>query len=91
MAGQAWPAGHELRLRIGLHTGTATRAGGGADYGGFEVNRAARIAASGWGGQIVLSDPTRALIEGRLETEWQIRDLGRHRLKGVPEPEPETE
>ena len=60
----------------------------GDDYGGFEVNRAARIAALGWGGQIVLSDTARALIAADLPPDWAIRGLGRHRLKGVPEPEP---
>jgi predicted ATPase/class 3 adenylate cyclase len=82
----AWPADQPLRVRIGLHTGAAHRAGD--DYGGFEVNRAARIAALGWGGQIVLSDTARALIAADLPPGWAIRSLGRHRLKGVPEPEP---
>ena len=86
MAGHAWPEGHQLRLRIGLHTGAATRAGD--DYGGFEVSRAARIAAVGHGGQIVISDPTRALLAADLPDAWRIEDLGRVRLKGVAEPEP---
>jgi predicted ATPase/class 3 adenylate cyclase len=81
----AWPTGHRLRVRIGLHTGAAHRAGD--DYGGFEVNRAARIAALGWGGQIILSDTARALIAADLPPGWAIRAIGRHRLKGVPEPE----
>ena len=47
---------------MGLHSGEAHLAGD--DYGGFDVNRAARIAAIGHGGQIVLSDSTRALVAG---------------------------
>ena len=46
---------------MGLHTGEAHLAGD--DYGGFEVNRAARIAAAGHGGQIVVSATTRSLVE----------------------------
>ena len=85
MAAHRWPDGHEFRLRIGIHTGVATRAGD--DYGGFEVSRAARIAALGWGGQIVVSDPARALISADLPEGWSIRELGRHRLKDIAEPE----
>ncbi len=85
MATHRWPDGHDFKLRIGLHSGMATRAGD--DYGGFEVSRAARIAAVGWGGQIVVSDATRALISADLPEDWDIHDLGRHRLKGIAEPE----
>ena len=80
-----WPAGAVVQVRMGLHSGEAHLAGD--DYGGFDVNRAARIAAAGHGGQIVLSDPTRALVASRLTGGVTIRDLGRHALKDVPEPE----
>lgn len=80
-----WPDGAEVRVRIGLHSGEAYLSGD--DYGGFEVNRAARIAAAGHGGQIVLSDPTRALIADALPEEVTVRDLGRHALRDVPRPE----
>ena len=80
-----WPAGVHVRVRIGLHTGEAHLAGD--DYGGFDVNRAARIAAAGHGSQIVLSDPTRALIEIDLPAGVMLRDLGRHTLRDVPRPE----
>jgi predicted ATPase/class 3 adenylate cyclase len=80
-----WPDGHALRVRVGLHTGSAYRAGD--DYGGLEVSRAARIAAMAWGGQIVLSDAVRALLAEDLSGDWSVRDLGRHRLKGIVEPE----
>ena len=80
-----WPDGTEVRVRIGLHSGEAHLAGD--DYGGFDVNRAARIAAVGHGGQIVLSDPTRALVATDLPDGVAIRDLGRHVLKDVPHPE----
>jgi predicted ATPase/class 3 adenylate cyclase len=81
----AWPEGVRVRARIGLHTGEAHLAGD--DFGGFDVNRAARIAAVGHGGQIVLSDTTRALVDGDLPPGASIRDLGRHALRDVPQPE----
>ncbi|MFL5755498.1 MAG: ATP-binding protein, partial [Chloroflexota bacterium] len=80
-----WPADADVRVRIGVHAGSAYLAGD--DYGGFEVNRAARIAALGSGGQIVLSDPARALVADDLPPGTSIRVLGRHRLKDVPQPE----
>src|SRR4051812_6104781 len=85
LAAHPWPANAPVRVRIGLHSGEAHLAGD--DYGGFDVNRAARIAAVGHGGQIVLSDPTRALIEPDLDAGLALRDLGRHALKDVPQPE----
>jgi predicted ATPase/class 3 adenylate cyclase len=85
MLDHAWPADAPVSVRVGLHSGEAHLAGD--DYGGFDVNRAARIAAVGHGGQIVLSDPTRALIEADLPEGVSVRDLGRHALKDVPNPE----
>ena len=59
-----WPGGAPVRVRMGLHTGEAHLAGD--DYGGFDVNRAARIAAVGHGGQIVVSATTAGLVESSL-------------------------
>jgi len=80
-----WPTGAPVRVRMGLHSGEAHLAGD--DYGGYEVNRAARIAAAGHGGQIVLSEPTRLLAEAVLTDGVTLRDLGRHVLRDVPAPE----
>ena len=67
---------------MGLHSGEAYLAGD--DYGGFEVNRAARIAAAGHGGQILLSEPTRALIVDALPEGVELRDLGHARPARCP-------
>ena len=85
VASHPWPEGTGIRVRIGLHSGEAHLAGD--DYGGFEVNRAARIAAAGHGGQILLSDPTRALAAAALPDGVSIRDLGAHVLRDLPHPE----
>jgi predicted ATPase/class 3 adenylate cyclase len=85
LMGHRWPEGVDLRVRMGLHSGEAYLAGD--DYGGFEVNRAARIAASGHGGQIILSEATRALVADALPDGVRIRDLGRHALRDLPNPE----
>ncbi len=85
LAAEPWPADATVRVRMGLHSGEAHLAGD--DYGGFDVNRAARVSAVGHGGQIVISGPTRALVAGSLPAGVTTRDLGRHVLKDVPEPE----
>ena len=70
----------ELPVRMGLHTGTPLLTEDG--YVGADVHRAARIAASGHGGQVLLSTATEALINGA-----ELRDLGEHRLKDLSAPE----
>jgi predicted ATPase/class 3 adenylate cyclase len=69
-----------VRVRMGIHTGEPDVTDEG--YVGLDVHRAARIAASGHGGQVVLSDATRALLDGDVE----LRDLGEHRLKDISLP-----
>jgi predicted ATPase/class 3 adenylate cyclase len=85
LAGAAWPEGVAPLVRMGLHSGEAHLAGD--DYGGFDVNRAARVAATGHGGQIVVSDTTAALVSDALPDGVGLVNLGRHRLRGVPRPE----
>jgi predicted ATPase len=86
LADADWPHGRPLRVRMGLHTGEGVV--GGGDYIGIDVNRAARIGAVGHGGQVVLSDATRVLVEHTLSGDVRIRDLGRHMLKDFDEPQP---
>jgi predicted ATPase/class 3 adenylate cyclase len=68
-----------IRVRVGLHTGTPllTEAG----YVGGDVHRAARIAAAGHGGQVLVSSSTAALLD------HELRDLGEHRFKDLAAPE----
>jgi DNA-binding NarL/FixJ family response regulator/class 3 adenylate cyclase len=69
-----------LRVRIGVHTGTAAVSDG--TYFGLDVHRAARICSAGHGGQVLLSETARAAAG-----DVQTIDLGEHRLKGLPAPE----
>jgi class 3 adenylate cyclase len=85
LAGGLWPEGGAVRVRIGLHTGEPIRTAHG--YAGLDVIRAARIKESGHGGQVLLSKSTAALIEDALIGGLSVRDLGAHRLKGLPRPE----
>ncbi len=85
LATHPWPGEAEVRVRMGLHTGEAVR--GGDNYIGLDVHRAARIAAAGHGGQVVLSNSTRSLVEHAVPAGVELRDLGAHRLKDLASPE----
>jgi predicted ATPase/class 3 adenylate cyclase len=85
LAQEHWPKGQSLRVRIGLHTGEGRL--GGDNYIGLDVHRAARIGAAGHGGQVLLSAPTRLLVETALPDGVAVRDLGIHRLKDLDQPE----
>ena len=69
-----------IRIRIGIHTGSPRLTDEG--YVGTDVHRAARIAASGHGGQTLVSSATAALAP-----EAVLEDLGSHRLKDLTAPE----
>jgi class 3 adenylate cyclase len=84
LASHDWPYGSEIRVRIGMHTGEGAL--GGDDYLGIDVNRAARIATVGHGGQVVVSAATAGLVEHALPEGVALRDLGTHRLKDFTDP-----
>lgn len=77
-----WPAGAEIRVRMGIHSGRPERHGD--NYVGVDLNRAARIAAAGHGGQVLASDQARS---GARADGLAFTDLGLHRLKDLVEPE----
>jgi YVTN family beta-propeller protein len=80
-----WPEGVELRVRIGIHTGQAALTDG--RYTGLAVHRAARIGASAYGGQVLVSQATQTLLEDEEEDLGvAFRDLGEQRLKDLDRP-----
>lgn len=82
-----WPGACEIRVRMGLHTGTGVRADHeNDDYVGIHVHRAARIESAGHGGQVLVSEATRALAAPDLD-DLSFRDMGLHRLKDLDENE----
>ena len=80
-----WPAGVAVRVRIGLHTGEPAVHEEG--YVGLDVVRAARICTVGRGGQILLSETTRALVGSGLPEGVTVFPLGQRHLRGIDEPE----
>src|SRR5437762_9066224 len=77
----AGPDGGHGRVRIGLHTGEATLVGN--EYLGLDVHRAARVASAAHGGQVLVSETTRALVDHVLPPTLTLKDLGLHRLKDL--------
>ncbi len=84
LADHDWPEGGEVRVRMGLHTGEPLVEE--ERYVGFGVHRAARIGAVAHGGQVLLSNATRELVEDE-RGGVSIRDLGSYRLKDIDRPE----
>jgi class 3 adenylate cyclase len=84
-AGEAWPGDEPVRVRMGLHTGEP--AVGAEGYLGVDVVRAARLAATGRGGSVLLSETTRALLGSSLPDGVSVHALGERRLKDLDEPE----
>src|SRR5215204_9376 len=81
LAAHTWPDRAEVRVRIGLHTGEPTV--GEEGYVGVHVVRAARICSAGHGGQVLLSETTRALVGNSIPKGASVVDLGQQNLKDV--------
>jgi class 3 adenylate cyclase/tetratricopeptide (TPR) repeat protein len=85
LAAHMWPRSVRVRVRMGMHTGEPSI--GGEGYVGLGVHRAARIMALARGGQVLLSQATRSVIEDDDLAGMAIRELGEFRLKGFDRPE----
>ena len=81
----AWPGEVDVRVRMGLHTGEPAIHEEG--YVGLDVVRAARICTVGRGGQILLSETTRALVGSGLPDGVSVFPVGQRHLRGIDEPE----
>jgi predicted ATPase len=72
-------ADERMHVRAGVHVGTPLLTAEG--YVGADVHRAARIAAAGSGGQVLVSASAAAGVD------LPLRDLGEHRFKDLAMPE----
>ncbi len=78
IADEPWPAGAEVRVRMGMHTGEATPHGG--DYIALPVHQAARVRDAAHGGQVLMSAATAAAI-ATMPGECSVHALGTFPLK----------
>src|SRR5438270_4049363 len=81
LALHSWPGAEAVRVRMGLHTGEPSRVVEG--YVGLDVHYAARVMSAAHGGQVLLSQTTRDLVEHDLPEGVSLRDLGEHHLKDL--------
>lgn len=81
-----------VMVRMGLHTGEARTRPAGSEMdpyiGYLTLTRVQRVMASAHGGQVLLSNATATMVRESLPPDVSLRDLGPHRLKGLPDPEP---
>ncbi|HVL25129.1 MAG TPA: tetratricopeptide repeat protein [Thermomicrobiales bacterium] len=83
---ESWAETGPIRVRMAIHRGEATPVGG--DYVVAPcLNRLARLLSTGYGAQVLLSEAVRKMVEPRLPAGIALRDLGRHRLRDLLEPE----
>jgi len=74
-----------LWVRVGMHWGCPTRRGD--DLVGHDVNLAARIVDVAGPGEVLLSEPLRARVSGRVPG-LQLDELGPVVMKGIPDAVP---
>jgi predicted ATPase/class 3 adenylate cyclase/DNA-binding CsgD family transcriptional regulator len=79
LATYQWPEGSVVRVRMGLHTGEPEHSSQG--YTGLDVQYAARLMKVAHGGQVLLSQTARTMVEHDLPEGVSLRDLGEHHLK----------
>jgi class 3 adenylate cyclase len=79
----AWPDGIRLRVRMGLHCGSATVSGG--EYVGLAVHEVARICAAAHGGQVICSSAVADAVDDP-GADLHFSDLGSYRLRDIPDP-----
>jgi hypothetical protein len=79
LAREDWPEGGVVRVRMAIHTGEPHRTGDG--FTGIDVVHAARLCASGHGGQVLLTEAARTVSHA------EATDLGRFALPDLDEPE----
>lgn len=78
---EPWKLPAPLSVRMALHTGVAEARA--ADYYGPTVNRCAKLRSIGHGGQILLTEASRAAVGERLPPGVRLRDMGSHLLRGI--------
>jgi predicted ATPase/class 3 adenylate cyclase len=87
LAAEPWPETGPIRVRMGLHLGEAVPNAQGDYHQVACLNRLSRLMSAGHGGQVLLSDVVRQVVAGQLPAGVTLRDLGRHRLRDLLDPE----
>jgi len=75
-----------LKVRMGLHTGTAEVSSDGKYEGYATIASAQRVMSVAHGGQVLFSHTTYDLLQNVLPENIYLRDMGEHRLKDLHAP-----
>jgi class 3 adenylate cyclase len=86
LSAERWPHDAAVRIRTGIHAGYPTRSD--ANYIGMAVHTTARICSAAHGAQIVISGDTKTALTGLTPEGVRFRNLGTHRLRGIPDEVP---
>jgi predicted ATPase/class 3 adenylate cyclase len=86
LVAEPWPLPHPLWVRMALHTGEIAPDPAG-DYRSPILNRLGRLLGAGHGGQILLSGAMTSAVREGIAPGWSIVELGRYRLRDLPEPD----
>ncbi|MDQ3693856.1 MAG: tetratricopeptide repeat protein [Chloroflexota bacterium] len=86
LAAEPWSETGPLRVRMALHLGEAAPNAAGDYHQVACLNRLARLLATGYGGQVLLSDPMSRVTADQLPAGSSLRDLGQHRLRDLLDP-----
>jgi predicted ATPase/class 3 adenylate cyclase len=85
LAARSWHGDVEVRARMGLHVGEVRP--GPTGPVGIAIHEAARLAAAGHGGQVLISGEMRQVLGDDIGPGLSLRDLGEHRFKDLSRPE----
>ena len=80
-----WPATGPLRVRMAIHSGSAEMRDD--EFHGRPLNRVARLLAIGYGGQVLVSGATAAVVADSLPPTIELIDRGEHHLRDLDRPE----
>lgn len=86
---EPWGETGALRVRMGLHTGTAQISDDAHEtkYDGYTTLASTqRVMSVAYGGQILVTQTTQDLLQNDLPEAVSLRDIGEHRLKDLRAP-----
>ncbi len=75
-----------VRVRMGLHTGTAQVLPDGQYEGYAALASTQRVMSAAHGGQTLLTQTTHDLLQNALPSDVSLHDMGEHRLKDLRAP-----
>jgi predicted ATPase/class 3 adenylate cyclase/Tfp pilus assembly protein PilF len=91
LAAEPWTETGPIRARMAIHLGEAAPDSRGDYHQVACLNRLSRLMSTAHGGQILLSRAVKVAIGDGLPSGVTLRDLGRHRLRDLLEPEEVTQ